>query len=54
MGKPYERDLSVRSWTQLMYELLALHATVLRPGAFAIVNIGDVRTWPDPALPPEP
>ena len=54
MGKPYERDLSVRSWTELMYKLLALHATVLRPGAFAVVNIGDVRTWPDPALPPEP
>ena len=37
-----------------MYELLALHATVLRPGAFAVVNICDVRTWPDPALPPGP
>ena len=54
MGKPYERDLSLRSWTELMYELLALHAEVLRPGAFAVVNISDVRTWPDPTLPPGP
>ena len=53
-GKPYERGLSVRSWTGLMHELLALHARVLRPGAFAVVNIGDVRAWPDPALPPGP
>lgn len=54
MRKPYERDLSLRSWTGLMNELLALHATVLRPGAFAVVNISDVRAWPDPALPPGP
>ena len=44
MDKPYERDLSLRSWTELMYEVLALHAEVLRPGAFAVVNISDVRT----------
>ena len=54
MGKPYERGLGLRSWTGLMYDLLALHAQVLRPGAFAVVNISDVRTWPDPALPPGP
>ena len=54
MGKPYERDMNVRSWTGLMYELLALHAQVLRLGAFAVVNISDVRAWPDPALPPGP
>lgn len=47
MDKPYERDLDVRSWTELMYALLALHARVLRPGAFAVVNIADMRTWPD-------
>jgi len=54
MGKPYERGLTIRSWTELMYELLALHATVLRPGGFAVVNISDMRAWPDPALPPGP
>ena len=54
MGKPYERDLDLRSWTDLMRELLAVHARILRPGAFAVVNISDVRTWPDPALPPGP
>ena len=54
MDKPYERGLNLRSWTGLMRELLALHAQVLRPGAFAVVNISDVRTWPDPALPPGP
>ncbi len=54
MNKPYERDLDITSWTELMRELLGLHATVLRPGGFAVVNIGDVRAWPDPALPPGP
>ena len=54
MGKPYERDHTLRSWTELMHKLLALHAQVLRPGAFAVVNISDVRTWPDPQLPPGP
>ena len=54
MDKPYERGASLESWTELMRELLALHAKVLRPGAFAVVNICDVRTWPDPALPPGP
>ncbi|MCY4636044.1 MAG: DNA methyltransferase [Acidobacteria bacterium] len=54
MDKPYERDLDITSWTELMRELLGLHATVLRPGGFAVVNIGDVRAWPDPALPPGP
>lgn len=54
MDKPYERNLDLRSWTELMYALLALHARVLRPGAFAVVNIADMRTWPDPDLPPGP
>ena len=54
MGKPYERDLDLRSWSGLIRELLAVHARILRPGAFAVVNISDVRTWPDPALPPGP
>ncbi len=54
MDKPYERDLNLRSWTELMHALLALHARVLRPGAFAVVNIADIRTWPDPDLPPGP
>lgn len=54
MDKPYERNLSLRSWTGLMHELLALHADVLRPGGFAVVNIADLRTWPDPDLPPGP
>ena len=54
MNKPYERGASLESWTRLMRELLALHAQILRPGAFAVVNISDMRTWPDPALPPGP
>lgn len=54
MGKPYESDLDLQKWTALMQDLLALHATVLRPGAFAVVNISDLRTWPDPTLPPGP
>ena len=44
MDKPYERDLNLGSWTGLMHALLALHARVLRPGAFAVVNIADLRT----------
>ena len=54
VGKEYERDLTLAAWTTLIEELFTLHAQVLRPGAFAVVNIADVLAWPDPALPPGP
>ena len=54
VGKKYERDLTLAAWTALIEKLFALHARVLRPGAFAVVNIADVLAWPDPALPPGP
>ena len=54
VGKNYERDLTLAAWTALIEKLFALHARVLRPGAFAVVNIADVLAWPDPALPPGP
>ena len=49
-GKSYERDLSEAGWTELLHGVLAEHARILRPGSFAVVNVGDNRTWPDPAL----
>ena len=54
VGKDYERELTLAAWTALIEELFTLHARVLRPGAFAVVNIADVLVWPDPALPPGP
>ena len=50
VGKSYERGLDLSSWTKLIDELFALHARVLRPGGFAVVDIADVLAWPDPAL----
>ena len=54
VGKDYEQGLTLAKWTALIEELFALHAKVLRPGAFAVVNIADVLAWPDPTLPPGP
>lgn len=51
VGKSYEKDLSYDDWRQLLREVIARHARLLRPAGFMAVNIADILCFPDPAIP---
>lgn len=51
VGKSYEADLDYAGWLDLLRGVLALHAPILRPGGFVVVNIADILTFPDETLP---
>ena len=51
VGKSYERDLTLCSWSALLEEVLRLHGRLLKPGGFCVVNVADVMAFPDPSLP---
>ena len=52
IGRGYERGQSVADWRELLAQVLAAHGRVLRPGACTVVNIGEARTFEDPAIQP--
>lgn len=51
VGKSYEADLDYAGWLDLLRHVLALHAPILRPGGFVVVNIADILAFPDENLP---
>ena len=51
VGKPYEADQTFHDWQELLAEVLLQHGRILIPGAFATVNVADIRTFQDPAIP---
>ncbi len=51
VGKSYERGMSFSDWQSLIREVLVCHATIVKPGGFVVVNIGDILCFPDPDMP---
>ena len=52
IGRGYERGQTVGEWRTLLAGVLEAHGRILRPGGFAVVNIGEARTFPDPSIQP--
>ncbi len=51
VGKSYEHDWTFDDWQTLLRDVIALHAGVVKPGGFMVVNIGDILCFADPAMP---
>lgn len=51
VGKEYEKDETYESWQAMLRQVIHLHAEVLKPGGFMIVNIGDIRCFKDEQIP---
>lgn len=51
VGKSYEKHLDFGGWQDLVREVVLCHARVLKPGGFMVVNIGDILSFADPAMP---
>ena len=51
VGKSYERHLSFKQWKDLLRDVIALHAPILRKGGFMAVNIADILCFSDENMP---
>ena len=51
VGKSYESDWSFDDWKNLLREVTAHHARILKPSGFMAVNIGDILCFPDHDMP---
>lgn len=51
VGKKYERGETYDSWREMLRKVMHLHSAVLKPGAFLVVNIADVRCFRDASIP---
>lgn len=51
VGKNYESDQSYEEWQDMLSNVIKLHNTVLKPGGFLAVNIGDILCFADPNMP---
>lgn len=51
VGKSYEADLSFSDWCNMVHDVLQAHTSIIQPGGFVAVNIGDILCFPDPDMP---
>lgn len=51
VGKNYESGQSYDDWQTMLSEVIKLHFTVLKPGGFLAINIGDILCFPDEKMP---
>ncbi len=51
VGKSYEKHLRFEDWMTLIEEVIKGHYSILRPGGFMVVNIGDILCFSDPEMP---
>lgn len=51
VGKNYESDQSYEEWLTMLENVIKLHYTVLKPGGFLAINIGDILCFPDVNMP---
>lgn len=51
VGKNYEADQSYDEWLTMLSDVIKFHFTVLKPGGFLAINIGDILCFPDPDMP---
>lgn len=51
VGKNYESDQSYSDWVKMLKNVIVLHFSILRPGGFLAINIGDILCFPDESMP---
>lgn len=51
VGKNYEKGETFESWQATLRNVIELHATVLKPGGFMVINIADILCFPDEKIP---
>lgn len=51
VGKAYEQGQTLEQWQGMIRAVIAHHRAALKPGGFAVININDIRAFPDPDLP---
>ncbi len=51
VGKTYESGQSYAQWLTMLDTVIQLHETVLKPGGFLVINIGDILCFPDENMP---
>ena len=51
VGKDYESGQSYDDWQEMLSQVIKLHFTVLKPGGFMAINIGDILCFPDDNMP---
>ena len=51
VGKSYEKHLSFNGWKSLVRDVIHHHTSIIRPGGFVAVNIGDILCFPDASMP---
>lgn len=51
VGKNYESGQSYEEWLTMLETVIKLHYTVLKPGGFLAINIGDILCFPDTNMP---
>ncbi|MDR0786081.1 MAG: site-specific DNA-methyltransferase [Treponema sp.] len=51
VGKEYEVGETYESWQAMLKTVISLHAKVLKPGGFMVINIADIIAFKDEAIP---
>lgn len=51
VGKAYERGQSYAEWIEMLKSVIANHYSVLKPGGFLAINIGDILVFNDETMP---
>ena len=51
VGKEYEKEETYESWQAMIRQVINHHFTVLKPGAFLVINTGDIRCFRDENIP---
>lgn len=51
VGKGYEAGETYSSWQAMLKTVIELHAEVLKPGGFMVINIADIIAFKDEAIP---
>jgi site-specific DNA-methyltransferase (adenine-specific) len=51
VGKQYESGQSYEDWKNMLNSVISNHFTVLKPGGFLAINIGDILCFPDETMP---
>lgn len=51
LGKDYEKCETFESWQETLKSVIELHARVLKPGGFMVINIADILCFEDRQIP---
>jgi site-specific DNA-methyltransferase (adenine-specific) len=51
VGKEYEQNETYDTWQEMLKTVIQLHAQVLKPGGFMVINIADILAFKDENMP---